>query len=129
MQKNNNGGKIAVIASVSSLLDYPKSPLYSKTKRAVMQICKAYRSALRTVSIDIICVLPGYVDTLALRKLNNNDLSSKPFVVSEEFAANAISEAIEKSKEIVIFPAGMKRLIKFLSLLPRPLLELIMLNK
>lgn len=122
-------GRIAVIASVSGILNYENSSLYTKTKRSVIQITAAYHRALQPFGITVTAIAPGYVDTLKLRQLNDNDLSKKPFVIDVGTAATIISDAIEKRKKIIIFPTKMKWMMRSLSILPSPLLNIIMFRK
>ncbi|NML68196.1 SDR family NAD(P)-dependent oxidoreductase [Chryseobacterium sp. RP-3-3] len=129
VMKGQKKGSIAVIASVSGILDYENSSLYTKTKRSVIQIADAYRRALKPFGISVTTIVPGYVDTEKLRQLNNNDLHKKPFLTDVETAVIHISEAIEKQKKRVIFPAKMKWMMKSLSVLPSFLLNTIMFRK
>jgi short-subunit dehydrogenase len=129
IMKKQKSGKIAVIASVSGILDYENSSLYTKTKRSVIQIADAYRRALKPFGISITTIAPGYVDTSKLRQLNNNDLSKKPFLVDVETAARIIFEAIEKRKKFIIFPSKMKWMMQSLVILPSSLLNIIMFRK
>lgn len=129
IMKNQKRGNIAVIASVSGILDYENSSLYTKTKRSVIQIADAYHRALKPFGISVTTVAPGYVDTLKLRELNNHDLKKKPFLTDVETAAKIISEAIEKQKKLIIFPTKMKWMMRSLSLLPSSLLNIIMFKK
>lgn len=126
---HQKSGCIAVIASVSGILNYEKSSLYSKTKRSVIQIADAYHRALKPFGISVTTIAPGYVDTLKLRTLNNNDLSKKPFVIDIDSATIIIAEAIDKRKKQIIFPIKMKWLMKFFSILPSSLLTVIMFKK
>ncbi len=125
----NRKGKIAVIASVSGILDYEKSSLYTKTKRSVIQIADAYHRALKPFGISVTTIAPGYVDTPKLRALNNNDLHKKPFLTDVTSAAVLISQAIDLEKKLFIFPSKMKWMMTALSLLPSSLLNLIMFRK
>ncbi|MGG7440056.1 SDR family NAD(P)-dependent oxidoreductase [Chryseobacterium arthrosphaerae] len=127
--KHQQKGSIAVIASVSGILDYENSSLYTKTKRSVIQMADAYRRALNPFGISVTTVAPGYIDTEKLRQLNQNDLSKKPFLIDVETATLMISEAIEKQKKLVIFPVKMKWMMKSLSVLPSSLLNMIMYKK
>ena len=122
-------GRIAVIASVSGILDYQNSSLYTKTKRSVIQIADAYHRALKPFGISVTTIAPGYIDTQKLRELNANDLSKKPFLIDIDLATIIISNAIDKRKKQIIFPIKMKWMMKFLSILPTPLLDLIMFRK
>ncbi|WP_405246564.1 SDR family NAD(P)-dependent oxidoreductase [Cellulophaga sp. Asnod2-G02] len=126
---HQKSGHIVVIASVSGILDYKNSSLYTKTKRAILQISDAYHRALKPFGISITTIAPGYVDTLKLRALNNNNLSKKPFLVPLDVATKKIVAAIVAKKKLVIFPLKMKWMMTFLSLLPAPILNLIMYKK
>lgn len=129
IMKNQKNGHIAMIASVSGILDYEQSSLYTKTKRSVIQISDAYCRALKPFGIYVTTIAPGYIDTLKLRVLNGNDLSKKPFLINIDEATTIIYEAINKKKKLVIFPNKMKWMMKFLSILPSPLLNIIMFRK
>lgn len=126
---NRQKGHIVVFASVSGLLHYKKATIYSKAKRAVIQLSDAYRRALANFGIRVTIVAPGYVDTPKLRELNGGDLSRKPFVVSCEEAIEIIMQGITENREMIVFPSKMKYLIRFLSCLPSWLLGIIMYKK
>jgi 3-oxoacyl-[acyl-carrier-protein] reductase len=70
-----------------------------------------------------------YVATQKLHELNQNNLSKKPFLVSEAQAVAEISHAIAQKKPLHLFPTRMKWLMCLLSFLPKPLLSLIMYRK
>lgn len=125
----HSGGQIILLASISGILDYPTSSLYSKTKRSILQIADAYRRALRPLGIYITSIAPGYVATEKLYALNQNDLSKKPFLVSEARAVAEISKAITQKKTLHLFPTRMKWLMRLLSYLPKSLLSVLMYRK
>jgi short-subunit dehydrogenase len=129
LMAHQKSGRIAVIASISGILEYENSSLYTKTKRSVLQIADAYHRALKPFGISVTSIAPGYIDTLKLRALNGNDLSKKPFLIDVDLATELISRAIENRKKQFIFPTKMKWVMKFLSILPSPLLNLIMFRK
>ncbi|PRB02019.1 3-oxoacyl-ACP reductase [Chryseobacterium sp. MYb7] len=129
VMKNQQKGSIAVIASVSGMLEYENSSLYTKTKRSVIQIADAYRRALKPFGISVTTIAPGYIDTEKLRQLNQNDLSKKPFLTDVQTAVLIITEAIENQKKLIIFPSKMKWMMRSLSLLPSSLLNIIMFRK
>lgn len=129
VMKGQNIGSIAVIASVSGILNYENSSLYTKTKRSVIQMADAYRRALKPFGISVTTIAPGYVDTEKLRQLNQYDLSKKPFLTDVDTAVSEISQAIENRKTFIIFPSKMKWMMKSLSILPSSLLNLIMFRK
>ncbi|GJH41487.1 3-oxoacyl-ACP reductase [Capnocytophaga sp. HP1101] len=125
----NTGGQIVLLASISGILDYTESSLYTKTKRSVIQVADAYRRALQPYNILITTIAPGYVNTQKLRDLNHNNLSKKPFLVTEAQAVSEITQAIAKKKAHHLFPKKMKWLMRFLSCMPSFLLSKIMYKK
>ncbi|MFP3833111.1 SDR family NAD(P)-dependent oxidoreductase [Chryseobacterium sp. SIMBA_028] len=127
--KNQTNGSIAIIASVSGILDYENSSLYTKTKRSVIQIAEAYHRALKPFGISVTTIAPGYVDTEKLRELNQNDLGKKPFLTNLETATPIISQAIKNKEKLIIFPTKMKWMMRSLSILPSSLLNIIMFRK
>jgi len=86
----------------------------------------AYRLALAPFNIQVTCIASGYIDTQALRDLNDGDASHKPFIVAEEVAVRRILKAIEENEALVIFPASMRYLTYGLNKLPTPLLNFFM---
>lgn len=74
-------------------------------------------------------VIPGYIDTLKLRELNNNDVSKKPFIMTEEYAADIIIKSIEENRDKIIFPKKMKIAVSILSMFPKKILSMILLRK
>lgn len=129
MKRANTKGKIAIIASISALMDYPKATIYSKTKRSILVVADAYQRALIPFNIHISCICPGYVATSKLYELNGGDLSKKQYVISPIEGAQRIYDGIECNQTRIVFPKKMYRLIKLLNVLPTFLLQKIMYKK
>ena len=125
----NGKGHIAAISSVAALLEYSGASVYSKSKRVVINLCEAYREALSDFGIGVTAVIPGYIDTLKLRELNNNDVSKKPFIMTEEYAADIIIKSIEENRDKIVFPKKMKIAVSILSMFPKKILSMILLRK
>lgn len=116
-------GQLAAIASVAGLLrDYPGASLYSSCKKSVIQLCDSYRIALKPFGISVTAIIPGYVDTAKLREINQQDVSKKPFLISEQQAAEHIISALAKRQAQLVFPRRMHWLIRLLNCLPAALL-------
>ncbi len=111
------------IASIAGTLDYPYASLYAKSKQAMIATSSAYRCALAPFNIQVTCIASGYVDTQALRDLNNGDASHKPFIISIDTAVNHIMQAIDNNVELAVFPRPMRHIIRLLNKLPKPLLN------
>lgn len=125
----NGKGHIAAISSVAALLEYSGASVYSKSKRVVINLCEAYREALSDFGIGVTAVIPGYIDTLKLRELNSNDVSKKPFIMTEEYAADIIIRSIEENRDKIVFPKKMKIAVSILSMFPKKILSMILLRK
>lgn len=125
----NGKGHIAAISSVAALLEYSGASVYSKSKRVVINLCEAYKEALSDFGIGVTVVIPGYIDTLKLRELNSNDVSKKPFIMTEEYAADIIIKSIEENRDKIVFPKKMKIAVSILSMLPKKILSMILLRK
>ena len=114
------------IASIAGTMDYPYASLYAKSKRAMIATASAYRLALAPYDIQVNCIASGYIDTQALRDLNNGNASHKPFVMSTQTAVEHIMQAIDEDIELAIFPRSMRYITRALNYLPKPLLNFIL---
>ena len=117
------------VASIAGILDYPYPSLYAKSKRAMITTASAYRLALAPYNIQVTCIACGYIDTQALRDLNQGDASHKPFIISIEKAVIKIMQAIDDDMELAIFPRPMLYITRVLNKLPKPLLKRLLRRK
>lgn len=111
------------LASIAGMLDYPYASLYAKSKRAMIATAAAYRLALAPYGIQVNCIAAGYVDTQALRELNDGDASHKPFIMTTQTAVGHIMQAIEEDVELAVFPRAMRHITRVLNHLPKPVLS------
>ena len=117
------------IASIAGIMDYPYTSLYAKSKRAMIATASAYRAALAPYNIQVNCIAPGYIDTQALRDLNDGDASHKPFIMSTHTTVEHIMQAINDNVELEIFPRSMRYITRALNHLPKPVLNWILRSK
>lgn len=117
------------IASIAGTMDYPYASLDAKSKRAMIATASAYRAALAPYDIQVNCIASGYIDTQALRDLNNGDASHKPFIMSTQTTVEHIMQAIDKDVELAVFPRPMRYITGALNHLPKPLLNWILRSK
>lgn len=120
---------LVCVASIAGTMDYPYASLYAKSKRAMIATASAYRLALAPYDIQVNCIAPGYIDTQALRDLNDGDASHKPFIMSTQTAVGHIMEAIIDDIELVVFPRSMRHLTGALNRLPKPVLNWLLRSK
>ena len=125
----NHRPSLICIASIAGTMDYPYASLYAKSKRAMIAAASAYRAALAPYDIQVNCIAPGYIDTQALRDLNDGDASYKPFIMSTQTAVKHIMQAIDNDVELAIFPKSMLYITNALNYLPKPLLNWILHSK
>ena len=126
---NNVRSSLICIASIAGTIDYPYASLYAKSKRAMIVAASAYRAALAPYNIQVNCIASGYIDTQALRDLNDGDASHKPFIMSTQTAVDQVMQAIDDDIELAIFPRSMRYITRVLNHLPKPLLNLILRSK
>ena len=117
------------IASIAGTMEYPYASLYAKSKRAMIATASAYRAALMPYPIQVNCIASGYIDTQALRDLNNGDASHKPSIISTQTAVENVMQAIDKNIELAIFPRSMRYITWALNHLPKPVLNWILRSK
>jgi len=120
---------LVCIASIAGTMDYPYASLYAKSKRAMIATASAYRAALIPYDIQVNCIASGYIDTQALRDLNDGDASHKPFIMSTKTAVDHIMQAIDDDVELAIFPRSMRYITSALNHLPKPVLNWILRSK
>ncbi len=127
--KNNDRPSLICIASIAGIMDYPYASLYAKSKRAMIATASAYRAALAPYHIQVNCIASGYIDTQALRDLNDGDASHKPFVISTQTAVENVMQAIDGDIELSIFPRSMRYITRALNHLPKPVISWILRSK
>ncbi|WP_243443288.1 SDR family NAD(P)-dependent oxidoreductase [Psychrobacter sp. JCM 18903] len=125
MDKNSRLS-IICIASIAGTMEYPYASLYAKSKRAMIATASAYRAALAPYHIQVNCIASGYIDTQALRDLNDGDASHKPFVISTQTAVKHVMQAIDKNIELAVFPRSTRYITRALNHLPKPVLNWIL---
>lgn len=127
----NKSNKLSLIciASIAGTMNYPYASLYAKSKRAMIATASAYRAALVPYHIQVNCIASGYIDTQALRDLNNGDASHKPFIISTQTALKHVMQAIDGDIELAIFPRSMRYITRALNHLPKPVLNWILRSK
>ena len=126
---NNIRPSLICIASIAGTMDYPYASLYAKSKRAMIATASAYRLALDPYDIQVTCIASGYIDTQALRDLNDGDASHKPFIMSLQTAVVEVMQAIDNDVELAVFPRSMRYITRALNHLPKPLLNWILRSK
>lgn len=125
--KNQGGGFVLNVSSISAVMPYPGISLYGPTKTYMRYFTRAFRSEMKRYNVNVTCLIPGATET-ALYDPNRVNLSlAKKLGVMQtaNTVAKAAVKALLKNKAEVIpgilnkltvwllplVPAGVARLI------------------
>lgn len=122
IMKKQGYGHLVGIGSVAGMIGLPGKPVYSMSKAAVNTMCEAMSVDLAPLNIQVTCIAPGFIET----ELTKGNKHPMPFLMSGEKGAQKIFRAIEKGKELYIFPWQMKWMILILQKMPRFLYRFLM---
>ncbi len=112
------GGHIALVSSVAGYLGLPTSAGYGATKAGLINMAEALKPECDAFGVKIQLVNPGFVKT----PLTDKNPFPMPFLMDVEDAVRAMVAGLESPRFEVIFPRRLAYLLKFLRLLPYPLL-------
>jgi len=108
-------GEIVFISSLASLITMPTSVAYSTSKRALNSYAEGLRYQLYGYGIDVITVLPGFIDS----EMTQKNRFKMPFFLSTEMGVKKIAYAIERKKRFYPFPLRFYLIIRIILLLPQ----------
>jgi len=112
-----NAGRIVLIGSAAGFHSLPFSAAYSGTKAGLARFADALRLGVRDHGVSVTLVSPGFIDTVARRKIPG----PKPMLIQPEAAAARIARAAAAGKAHLILPWPFALLRLFDRLLPRAL--------
>jgi len=97
--KNQGFGQIVGISSVASFRGLPGSASYSASKAGLSTYLEALRGEVSGFGIQVTVIHPGFIDTPI-----NNQMKSRPFVISVEKGAEKIYNRIESKVNSATVP-------------------------
>ena len=113
-----NRGQIVVISSVAAFRGLPGAGSYSASKAAIAVFADAVRAELHGTPIRVTTLFPGYIDTPI-----NQDMKSRPFLVSVDKGARIIADLIERGVQTSTVPVYPWNFVgRLLQILPTGLL-------
>ena len=118
--RQRGSGRLVGIASVAGVRGLPGHGAYCASKAAVISYCESLRGECRGSGIEVVTLLPGYIDT----PLTRGNRYSMPFLMpADAFAARAVRAIVDGDSYRVI-PWQMGLLATLLRALPNALFDL-----
>ncbi len=124
MKKQQTGGIIANTNSLAGFLGLPMQGQYSAAKAACRIFLDTARIELKPYNIKMLTLCPGFVNT----DNNKGDGIPKPFAMSEAQAAQHILKAFDREIQEYLFPTSLKIGIMLNRILPRFIVNKILLK-
>jgi short-subunit dehydrogenase len=121
--RQQGGGDIVNISSVSGHIATPYMSGYAATKHAMNAIGKAARMELLRHNINVLTVCPGYIATDFVRNMTKGKHSERvgssvKYAVTPDVVADATLQGLLKRKREVIVPKFYKLVIRMYQALP-----------
>jgi len=122
--KNRNKGQIAVVSSLSGVMNFPRSAAYSASKSVLNTYCRDMRDVLRHYNVSVCTILPGYVRSKMTDKDREKDPSKKmPFFWETDRAVEYIKDGLRNDCSVIAFPFPMYAVCYLVAMLPPFMLE------
>jgi len=118
-QAGARGGRLVGIASVAGIRGLPGASAYSASKAATISYCESLRVELKTSSVKVVTVAPGYIDT----PMTQGNGYPMPFLMPAAKFANAAVAAIDAGTSYTVIPWQMGIVAKLLRILPNALYD------
>ena len=93
-------GKIVLVGSAASFHALPFAAAYSGSKAGLARFADALRINMRPHGVSVTLVSPGFIDTLAARRVSG----PKPLIMSPAQAAERIAKAAENGRAHLVMP-------------------------
>ena len=93
-------GTLSAVSSLAAMRGLPSSAVYSASKAAVSTFLEAIRIELAATGVQVVDVLPGFVDTPMTQKRRGQ----MPFLMDVGAAAERIVAGLERGEPVVAFP-------------------------
>ncbi len=101
--KQNKGGQIAIMSSLSAYRGMSSCPAYSASKACVKAWGEGLRGFLKPHNIHVNVICPGFIET----PLTDKNKFYMPFIMKADKAAHIIKRRLSQNKPIIAFPGIM----------------------
>ncbi|WP_418318058.1 SDR family oxidoreductase [Piscinibacter sakaiensis] len=117
--RERRSGTLVGIASVAGIRGLPGHGAYCSSKAGVISYCESLRGECRGQGIDVVTIVPGYVDT----PLTQRNRYSMPFLMAPDKFADKAFAAITAGASYRVIPWQMGVIAKLMRALPNPLFD------
>ncbi|MDX2266432.1 MAG: SDR family NAD(P)-dependent oxidoreductase [Hyphomicrobiales bacterium] len=114
LMRERRRGRIAFVSSLAAMHPLADAPAYSASKAAVSAYAAALREALRADGVGVTDIRPGHIATDQTRR----QAGRLPLIMSPDAAAARIKRGLDRSDDVIAFPARLAWLIRAGKLLP-----------
>ena len=117
--RTRGSGQLVGVASVAGIRGLPGHGAYCASKAAVISYCESLRGECRGQGVQVITIVPGYIDT----PLTRGNRYAMPFLMPADAFARRAFETIARGQSYRVIPWQMGVVAKLLRLLPNPLFD------
>lgn len=112
-------GTLVGVASVAAIRGLPGHGGYCGSKAAVVAYCESLRVELRADNLQVVTLVPGFVDT----PLTRENRYPMPFLISPETFARRALPLIARGRRFAVVPWPMAWVVLLLRVMPRMLYD------
>lgn len=116
--RNRGSGDIVLMSSVAAALPRRSNFAYGSSKSGIDFMARGLGSSLEGTDVHVMVVRPGFVRTAMTR-----DIEGRPFAVSPETVAKAVTDGLARRARIVWVPGILRWVMAALRLLPSRLVD------
>lgn len=114
IMRQNGGGQLAIISSISGYRGMSSCPAYSASKACVKAWGEGLRGFLKPARIAVSVICPGFIET----PMTDKNQFKMPFIMRPEKAAAIIRRRLTRAPAIIAFPRIMAFGAWLVSILP-----------
>jgi short-subunit dehydrogenase len=112
--RERRSGRLVGVASVAGIRGLPGHGAYCASKAAVISYCESLRGECRPFGVEVVTIVPGYVDTALTRR----NCYAMPFLMEADAFADRAFRVIEAGTSYRVIPWQMGVAAKLLRVLP-----------
>lgn len=121
LHAKNQPCRLVGVASVAGIRGLPGAEAYSASKAAVISYCESLRLELKSSGIEVVTIVPGYIDT----PMTAVNTYAMPFLMPAKDFARQANQAIDSGSSYKVIPWQMGIVAKLMRLLPNFLYDIL----